>query len=355
MDEPRMVSSHDQAAPDDMMTPEKAKAIVEFYKGKPPDELWGKLDGDEKKTLMNAIPVSAGAPGITPAMPSGMVGLASKALKYAPSLGGAAKHAKAGVGMYAGYEGVQAIGKAIGLPPALVNVLSMIGGGLGGHMTGGSGAAPGAAAEEMVQGVPVSALEKAGVGKASINATMNGRSAPLPGEGKFTPPPPPTSPFGSPDTAGLRQQPNVSVSRNINDVSEQVGRGVQNDFRGQVSLKSAKPSGPKSEMNRSLSAGEEQGIQDLGDLVDRTGSGTKGNGLYRESANDSKRSIKPFIKHEFPPGTDKSTKPNVFEQASRDFADRQTDYDAFQAAQDKIKEALSRSKKPNVHLKSRLK
>src|SRR5439155_6141948 len=92
----------------------------------------------EKFTLMRAIPVTA---DVVPAIP-GLQALLGGALKYAPSAAKAAgwggRMAAGGVAMGVGAEGGQAIGKALGLPPALTNILSMVTGMAGGHL--GSGA-----------------------------------------------------------------------------------------------------------------------------------------------------------------------------------------------------------------------
>lgn len=393
MDEPKMMASHDSTA-DPPMTPQEAKAIVTHYGGKPPDELWGKLSGEEKKTLMNAIPVDAGAPGVGPNVGAGLIGLGSKALNYAPKVVGAgagiAGAAKSGILNYAGWKGGEAIGDAIGLPKPLTDILSLMLGHGAGRMGGGGGSPAGPALSEEEQAL-------AGMQERGSKITKSTPPTPLENIPRPYPVPQTGPDFKTPSTppplTRADMPPNVDFHRTNADLAEQVGRGVQNDFRGRVSLK--KGNGiidPEAQSQRDQTGGAYQpspfealrqelgkkgpippdiasgldraqfpNVEKLGkkefnaiiapektkETLDRNAPSPAGPLVVRRPVPET--SEDKFIPHEFPPGTDNHTKPNVFEQASRDYADSQTNPDAFASAQAEIKKAL------DAHYTSKLK
>lgn len=363
MDEMKMAVSHGQSnQADQPMTPEEAKAIVAHYKDDVPGimALMPKLSGPEKETLMSQMSVSHGEPGIAPGLVGGAVGLASKALKYAPTLGKVGNAVKGTVGGVVGYEGTKAVTDAIGLPPGIANIINMIGGGLGHHATGGFGSTPAGG------GAALSAEEEA-------LAALKARGAKI---SSYTPPDPPQTtpgkyPVPNSSKMGVEIPPltradmpsNVSFKRTNADLAEQTSRGLQvpkMEIPTRANMPSnvtfdrspaelteqtsrgfdAKQVTPKaSSMNpdirvRHLSAGEEDGIQRLGYHMDATGTGTKGNGLYKEPGKSS------FDKTEFPPGTDKSTKPSIFDKASRNHADAQTDPEELDRTRAMIEKAF---------------
>lgn len=145
------------AAPDPM-TPDEAKAIVEYYAKRPDGtremmELFPRLSDQEKATLVTHLPVSAGAPGVSPGL---LTGVGSTLAKYGPALArGSGRAVAGGAGAGIGAMGVDAIAKALGVPQPVANFLSMIGGMAGAHLGSGAVLGPSAAtaAAEAAPGV----------------------------------------------------------------------------------------------------------------------------------------------------------------------------------------------------------
>lgn len=355
----RPMASHDQGGEvDPPMTSEEAKAIVAHYKDDVPGimALMPKLSGPEKETLMSQMSVAHGEPGITPGLVGGAVGLGKQALKYAPSLSKVGGAVKGTVGGVLGYEGTKAITDAIGLPPGIANIVNMIGVGLGHHASGGFGSTPpaGAAAGDAAMEAELTALRTRGQKISTVTPPSPMPSTP----GKY---PVPNSSVGVEIPKPLTRAdmpPNVDFHRTNADLAEQTARGVQNNFKGRVSIQKpmeapAKPTGrsdtPPADPNvrvRHLSEGEEDGIARLGYHMDATGTGTKGNGQYKEPTSSLKR--------EFPPGTSKRTSPDDFEEHSKDFAEKQTDKVALKKARTKIDQELdANDPKPKLKKKSK--
>lgn len=200
-------------------------------------------------------------PGVRPAMEgiaglAGGAGLLSKGAQAAKGALGASTGlgnvAKSTIGGYIGYEGVQSIGKALGLPKAVTDLLSLGGAHVGG---GGLGKSGGAIAEEAAP-----AIEQA--------ATRGPRKG-----------------FGL-------EFPTISVGNRTgsvipDEVAEQVQRGVQNDFKGPVSIR--RPAPPSNgRPGQGLSPGEEAGVQGLEELFQRTGNNSPnpmGHGTFKEGGN----------------------------------------------------------------------
>lgn len=260
------------------MTPDEQQEWFDFQKAQ-----HGQKGQDPTSNRKDSDMFSVGKVGVAPEVLLGGLGLRDTLLKYAPSMGSVGTTVKGAAGGAVGYEVTSQLLKGLGLPPALANILSMVGAGVGGHMGAGMGGGkmpiPGAAAAATEAEIAASKAAKGGVetvppmsGEEYLNATGKARNA-----------------FKVPTT-------------NDAEMAEQVKRGVQNDFKAPVSFKDPKTAAgaprvidPEAQSmrdqtgssklgnaaNRPQLPTEEQGAKELEELLDRLHGqdrASKGNG-----------------------------------------------------------------------------
>lgn len=227
-------------------------------------DIVSKMTPEEQKQFNNLVPVSAGTPGVSPNLLTGLIGASSKALQYLPSMSGIGRSAAGGAAGMVGWEGAKALATSMGAPPGIANLIGALGAGIGGHLGAGGASGAGSAARAGAEEIPDTFM--ADVAKAGGNPSRAIR--------------PPEGPNALPDNLKLGP-------RSPDDVLEQVGRGVQNDFRGPVSLKGGGPSNVEKLGREDFkSVGEDakptfgsskgarlsetnQGADDLNELLDR--------------------------------------------------------------------------------------
>ncbi len=304
------------------LTPAEQQTFFDFQKAQQPA---GKdMTSNRKDTdIVTGIPAEAAVGGMK--IPSISM----------PSFGGLGQAVKGGAGAYLGFEGAQSVGKALGVPGPIRDLLSMMAAHKGGSMA--TAGAP-AAAEIGNTVAPMSAAEY----EAAAGHPRGAFPTPPPAnlekmsKGAFDAVGQNPNPLSKLQPAGL--PPNMTASRTAADVGEQVGRGVQHDFKGVVNIQKP-PVAPRV----GGSPGEQAGMDSLDKLQGAMGSNkTKGNGLFRDTASDKPKFDKRNIPN--PPGVDNNTPPDKYEEASKNYAELDPNYDAFDAAQQKIREALDRSR-----------
>lgn len=211
------------------LTPEEQQAYFDF-------QMHANKGRDATSNRKDSDMFSVGGVGVAPetALGGGLAlgkgfGAAGGALKYAPKLPVAARAAGGTVAGYATYRGLETAGNALGLPPWLVDVVALGGSHhVGGKvMGGGSSEAPGAATpprsmdvEDRVSGVPLSDLRAKGVGDPAIGVGMRSQG----------------------QQHGPAEFPSNMTRERGGANGEGAFKGVQNDFKGTVSLKQPKSS-----------------------------------------------------------------------------------------------------------------
>lgn len=303
-DDPRAQAIASQAAKN--MTPDEFKEFYDFQQaGNAAKGIGSEID--RKDASLFGMPPELAAAGAVKlplmagsAMKDGLGAIGSEA-------GGLAR---TGLTMY----GINKAGEALGVPKELRDILMMATGLKGSGIAGGAAKGAGMAAE--AEAGALSAAEKAALAKQGYSpeliskiegaASKGSTAAPFKMPEQTMPSLGPRPPKVEMKSPAASTQPRVSLKHPTeapDEIAEQVGRGVQNDFKGPVSFDSA-----------------------IG---------------AKRRAYQAKPQ---FDKREMPPGTTNKTSPDEFINQSNAFSNYQVDPQEVNSVQQAIRDALDAGK-----------